>query len=120
MNFYTATAAEAHALLSEFGQRVTLTKNSAGAYNPATGSATVTSVAQSTVGAVLEFADGVTNFAGALVTKDSKRVLLSTVGIDAPAVDDTIAAGGKTYTVLQVKATRPAGVPVLYECMVQA
>lgn len=118
MNFYGATAKEATALLKEFGQQLTLSARSAGAYNPAAGVATVSEVTQIGTGALFDYG-GLTQINGTAIEANDKRLYLSVSGILPPQVDDYVIASGKKYAIKNVKTIAPAGVAVLYDCLLR-
>lgn len=122
MTFYSDMSDISDDLLGEFGQVVTITRNTVGAYDPATGSASVSTVTQIGNGAIFEYkmlANGVNQINGTLLQQGDKRLLLSTAGITAPKLDDKVLANGITYTIKNIKETSPAGSPVLYECLLR-
>ena len=110
---YAGMAATANELFAEFGQAVTITRRTSGAYAVATGIATVTSSTQRGTGAVFDWQNR--DIDGTLIRTGDKRLILSAVGITAPAVDDTVTIGGTVYTVKVVKPLAPAGTVVMYE-----
>jgi len=118
MSFYVDMAATAKELLTEFGQSVTLTRQTVGAYDPATGAAAVTTSAQTATGALFDYKNS--QIDGTLIVAGDRRLILSAVGITAPQVDDTITANGRTYTIKAVSETNPAGTAVIFTCNVRA
>lgn len=113
MSFYSALAADALALLEEFGQAVTLTRRTAGAYNPGSGAATVTETAQSGTGAVFDY--DARRIDGTQVLFGDKQLILAAVGITAPQVGDEVTVGGVEYAITAIKPLAPAGTVVIYE-----
>lgn len=114
------TAAE---LLEEFGQPVTLTSKTSGAYSPSTGAAVVTTDTQTVNAVVLDY--GSRDIDGTLIRAGDKRLLMApqtTAGDDltAPVVDDTVAVGSTTYTVKGIKTLSPAGTVVLFDCNIRS
>jgi hypothetical protein len=114
MSFYADMANTANDLLGEFGQAVTLTRQAAGAYNTATGAATVTTSVQTGIGAVFDY--GTRDIDGTLVKQGDKKLLLSAIGITAPVVDDTVTVNSVVYTITHIKTLSPAGTGVLITC----
>jgi hypothetical protein len=110
----TTTAKE---LLTEFGQSVTITKQTAGSYDPATGAATVTTSTQTATGALFDYKTH--QIDNTLILMGDRRLILSAVGITAPQIDDTVTANGKTYTIKAISETNPAGTVVIYTCNVR-
>jgi hypothetical protein len=124
MTFYTRLQNTAQKLLKGKGQSLTLTKITAGTYNPSTGGVTGgTTSTQLAYGAVFEY--GNKNIDGTLIKVGDKQLLLSAFKTDgtaltAPVVNDTVTIGGTTYTITQAKSSAPAGTVVLYDCNVRA
>jgi hypothetical protein len=124
MSIYTTAQKTANRLLKGKGQAITITRQSAGTYDPATGTSAVTTSTQKGWGAVLEYDTrqaGIFNAPGSLIQVGDKQLLLSPLNsagtaLTAPAVNDTATdASGKAYTITQVKPLSPGGTPVLYE-----
>lgn len=122
---YDEIADLADELIREFGQTVTVTMRSSGAYDPATGASTVTETTQTCTGAVFDYsliASGAQNADGSMILATDKQLLLSpytTAGaaITRPVPDGTrVTVGSTVYTVKNVKAVEPAGTPVMYDC----
>jgi hypothetical protein len=114
------TAAE---LLEEFGQSVTLTSKTSGAYSVSTGTAAVTTSTQTVSAVVLDY--GSRDIDGTLIRAGDKRLLMApqtTAGVDltAPVVDDIVAVGGTTYTIKGIKTISPAGTVVLFDCNIRS
>jgi hypothetical protein len=116
---YTKPAATALKLLTKFGRSVTLRKQTAGAYDPATSGATVTNTDYTGTGALFDFNERIlgTQFEnGTSVQMGDKYLLLASSGITvAPVPNDLLIFGSDTWTVLNVKIIAPAGTAVLYE-----
>ena len=112
---YAATAATAQRLLLRFGAVCTLRRVTAGAYDPATGSATTTVSELSTVAVVLDYPQRYVD--GTLIKQGDKQAFLDRSY--APAQGDELSWQGVTYQVVNYKAVSPAGVPVLYEAQLR-
>lgn len=112
---YPATAATATRLLERFGAAAVLVRTTTGAYDPATGSNTVTVANLATTAAVFaydqKYIDGTLILAG-------DQLAYCAPGV-TPKQGDSLAWNSKTYTVIAVKPTSPAGVPVLYEAQIR-
>ena len=118
-DFYTRMQATANKLLRGKGQTVTLSRNTAGAYDPATGTTPVTVTTQNGTGAIFDYNDK--NIDGVLILSGDKQLLLSAVNstgtaLTAPMVNDTVTAGGVVRTITRIKTLAPAGTTVLYDC----
>lgn len=111
---YTTSSATALRLLTKFGQAVTLRKQTAGAYDPSTGTATITQSDTAGNAVMLEFSDGERYQAGTTIQEGDKKALLNAVAV-TPAPNDLLIVGSATWTVLGVKTLAPAGTVVLYE-----
>jgi len=114
------TAAE---LLEEFGQSVTLTSKTSGAYSTATGATAVTTDTQTVNAVALDY--GSRDIDGTLIRAGDKRLLMApqtTAGDDltAPVVDDTVTVGGTVYTVKGIKTLSPAGTVILFDCNIRS
>ena len=120
MTFYTRLQATANRLLRGKGQSVTLTKVTAGTYDPTTGGFTGAGTStQTAYGAVFDY--GAKQIDGTLIKAGDKQLLLSAVKTDgtaliAPALGDTVTVGGVTYTLVEpLKEVNPAGTVVLFD-----
>ncbi len=114
---YKVIAATSQAVIKEFGQQVVMVSKVAGAYDPATGSASVTSSVKTGYGVVLDY--GVKNIDGELIKAGDKQLLLSTSGITTPTVNDVATIGSDLYTITMVKTLSPAGTPLLFDCNIR-
>lgn len=117
MSFYADMAIVANSSLSEYGQTVTISVKSIGAYNPATGNATVTVSTQQVKGVVLPI--GAKDIDGTLIHQGDQKLLLSMVGVTPPHVGDTVAVGSTSYTITFIKLLTPSGINVLCECYIR-
>jgi len=120
MTFYTRLQATANRLLRGKGQSLTLTRITAGTYDPATGGMTgATTSTQSAYGAIFDY--GAKQIDGTLIKAGDKQLLLSAFKTDgaaltAPVLGDTVSIGGVTYTLVEpLKEVNPAGTVVLFD-----
>ena len=113
MSIYTRANVTANNILSKLGQSVMLTHKTAGSYNPATGTASNSDSQETGTGAVFDY--GTKDVDGKLILQGDKQLLLSTQGITAPKVKDTVTIAGLVYSVESVSTLSPAGTVVLYE-----
>lgn len=113
---YAGSAATALKLLQNFGQAVTLRKQTAGAYDPATGSATVTTADHAGTGVLLDYklVNSGQMLENSMVQAGDKKLLLAPDIAATPEPDDLVIAQG-TWRIVNVKAVNPAGTVVLYE-----
>jgi hypothetical protein len=119
MDFYSRMQQTANKMLQGKGQAVTITRQVSGAYDPATGTATVTTTVQNGYGAIFDYSDK--NVDGVLILSGDKQLLLSAVNstgtaLTAPEVNDTVTAGGMVRTITRIKALSPAGTTVMFDC----
>jgi len=111
----------ADAMIAKFGQAVTLTRRSAGAYDVATSSAAVSETTQTGKGVILPLA-GYRKADGKVIVHGDETLLLSALASDgtalAPSVNDKLTdAGGATYLVTVVDPLRPAGLAIIWDCV---
>jgi hypothetical protein len=122
MEFYSKMQATANRLLKGKGQEITLTRQAAGAYDPATGTAAVTTTTQTAYGAMFEYGDK--NIDGVLIKEGDKQLLLSALNsagtaLVAPQLNDTVTINTVVYTVVRIKPLSPAGTTVLFDCTIR-
>jgi hypothetical protein len=120
MTFYTRLQNTAQKLLKGKGQSITLTKVTAGTYNPATGAMTGTTTStQTAYGAIFDY--GAKQIDGTLIKAGDKQLLLSAFKTDgtaltAPVLGDTVTISSIVYTLVEpLKTISPAGTVVLYD-----
>ena len=118
--FYDEMADVALELIAEFGQAGTLTSVTEGEYDPVTGfgtdPVTLTQTGQLVLLDYTAQEAGIINAAGSLVQQGDKKIMLAAKGLDwEPTMTTTIDAGGFTWAITGIKATNPAGTPLLYE-----
>ena len=112
---YPATAATATRLLERFGASCTLVRTTTGAYDPATGQASVTTESLTTTAAV--FAYDQKYIEGTLILQGDQLAYCAPA--TEPKQGDSFVWAGVTHTVIAVKPTSPAGVPVLFEAQLR-
>lgn len=115
----------AHRMIAARGQAVTLTREASGAYNPATGTATITETTQTGKGVILPLA-GYRRVDGVHIIAGDETLLLSALASDgtaltAPLPGDvlTLADGTTKYTFTTVNPLRPAGLDIILDCVVR-
>jgi hypothetical protein len=114
MTFYSEMADVADDLIIEFGQTVTHRVQSGTAYDPDTGSSSVSYVDSDGHGCMVEFDKDVID--GTKVRIGDKLCLLSPIGVTEPKDGDKIVIGSETWSVVPpVSVVAPAGVACLYE-----
>ena len=117
MSFYSETAADATGAIREFGQTVTITHLTAGAYNPATGAVSNTSTVQT--GTAVELDYNVSEIDGVLIQRGDKKLLVAVSGITVIEPNDTCTVGAVVYLIKNVKPLSPGGIVLLYEVQVR-
>lgn len=118
MTFYSDLAADAHDMIVEFGQTMTLKRLTPGAYDPATGTLTNTTTTETATGVELDYTSS--EIDGTVILRGDRKLILSTTGIGAPKVDDTVTIGTTVYTLKNVQPLSPGGTVVIYTCQVRA
>jgi hypothetical protein len=121
---YAKPKANATKMLTRYGQSLTITHHSVGAYDVSLGTATDTTITQTGIGVIFEWGQqgstpsyGQSNIPGTLIADGDKQMYLSTVGITIPHVNDNVTdVNGVVYIIKMIKPLMPAGVSVLYEC----
>lgn len=101
-------------LINKYGASVTYTQVTAGAYNPATSSATPTTVA-STVKAVVETFAGTHFFSELIIAGDKKFTCPASSFSSEPKPGDTVTLDSIVYTVVAVKAIFSGALAAIYE-----
>lgn len=119
-----AQRASADRLLGSKGQAITITRRAAGSYDTATGLAALVKTSQTGKGVILDFAAGVRNREGSTVLANDRQLYLSAVASDGtaltpPQVDDFVTAGGHDFVVTEVSSLAPAGLTIMYTCIVR-
>ena len=113
---YANTAATAQRLLARFGAAATLKRISGSAYDPATGTTVPTYTDHATTAAVFAYPQKYVD--GTLIRQGDQLAYCDPSVV--PVAGDTFTWQGVTLTIISVKPTSPAGVPVLYEAQVRA
>lgn len=113
---YASIAADAAAILEEFGSEGTLTRKAAGTYDPATGSATPSETTSDVTACVFPYADRFVD--GTLITSKDRQAFIA-ADVAEPREGDQFEWGAEVFTVMSVKNLAPARVGVLYEARVR-
>ena len=117
MSFYTGMAATADRLIRKYGAPTTLKRSTSGAYDPNTGTASVTLTSQTVQAVVFNYDQKY--IVGTEIRSDDKQVYLSAVGVNPPLPGDIFSWQGQDFTVITAKPLAPSGVQVLYEMQVR-
>ena len=111
--FYSDLAATALRLLTDKGQQVTFSRETATAFNPVVGSSGAPVISTFTAyGAAFDY--NKSEIDGTLVKRGDIRFLMN-ASATAPALGDTVIIDSITYRVMNVKPTSPGGTVVIYE-----
>lgn len=117
MTFYTDMQATASSLLTNYGQNLTFSRETPGAYDPATGTTgTATTSSYSAYGVALNYR----NFEidGERILQGDRQLTIQNVSTE-PKINDTVELDSTTYTVLSVMAMNPAGTNLVYKLQVR-
>lgn len=121
---YGESQDDAEELIAEFGQAVTITRSTAGAYNTASGTAALTPTTENGTGAEVAFTEQA--IAGTLVQGGDKKLLVSPLKTDGTALtkpqadtDTVTLLDGSVWTVKAVDTLAPAGVNVLFTLLLR-
>lgn len=110
-DFYTDLAAVATRLLTDKGQKVTLSRETSSSFNPATGVNTTATSTFSGYGAAFDYNHN--EIDGDLIKKGDIRFILEAT-TTVPLAGDITTIDSVIYRVMSVKKTSPAGTPVMY------
>ncbi len=121
-----AQRSSADRMIDAKGQTVTIAGTVGGTYVPGTGTVTgATPTSQTGKGVILPLA-GYRKVDGALIVAGDETLLLSALNsagapLTEPAVDEvlTLADGTTKYTFVMVNALSPAGLGIIYDCVVR-
>jgi hypothetical protein len=113
---YTSAAADALAVLNEFGASATLTSTTAGTYDPAAGTSTPADATSTVQAVVFPYKDR--HIDGTLVQLGDQQAFLAAGGT-APRPGDSLTWQSTVYRIERVKVLAPAGTTVLYEAQLR-
>lgn len=111
-------------LIEAKGQVITLTRRAPSAYDPATGTSAITLTTQTGKGVILPLSPMTKANASNIVAGDQQMLLssLNSTGgvLTVPHVDDTATlANGEVVSIVSVDPLSPAGLDILYDCVVR-
>lgn len=118
-----AQRSSAHDLIAAKGQAVTLTRQAAGTYDPATGAAAITTSTQAGKGVILPLSPMRKN--GDSIVEGDQAMLLSGLNaagtaLTAPKVSDTVTdSNSKVWTLIGIEPLAPAGLSIIYDCVIR-
>jgi uncharacterized protein with GYD domain len=116
MTFYSEMAAEAKALLAEFGQSITIVTTTQGTYDVNTGTTSDSTVTQTGLKAVItKYKTG--EIDGTKIQQGDCKVIVESAA--TPTVNSTVTAGSITYTVIDFEQIAPSGETVIWKLQVR-
>lgn len=120
MAFYDDMATVALELISEFGQTAVLDDVTPGTYDPITGETTgdvaVTQPAQLILLDYTLQESGAKYAEGSQVLTGDKKILIAAKGLEwEPELTTTVTADGAFWRAVNIKVSKPAGTPLVYE-----
>ena len=119
-DFYGDVAMVALDMIAQFGQRITLRNITPGAYDPSTGTQAPDIITEQPAVAMLVEYKGFEFQTGTLIQQGDKKLKVPALGLEWPPDMKTKAIiADKAWSVVNVKAINPAGVPILYELQVR-
>lgn len=107
-------------LLRDTGKTYTLARVAAGAYNPATGAAALTTTQSTFVGKLISYRDA--DIDGALIQRGDRRLLIaaaSLAGGVVPQTDDRVSGDGAEMMIVSVQKIEEGASVVIYACQVR-
>lgn len=119
-----AQRSTANRLIADKGLAVTLTRQAAGTYDPATGAPAIATTTQTGKGVILPFAAGLRHAGGSNIVQGDKQLLLSAINsagspLTPPALDDKVTAAGVDYVITEIAPLAPAGLNIMFDCTVR-
>lgn len=118
MSCYIEDQETASALIAEYGVLMTLSQETAGGYDPATGSLTTSTNTYPAYGVKLGYKRP--DIDGTLVKVGDMKVLLSVDGLTVePSTTDTLTIGGIDWKILRVDPLEPGDTTIMYTLQVR-
>lgn len=112
-------AASIRQTLRDKGQAMTLTRVSAGTYDPVAGTTTGSTTSTYTVyGITTSYAKGLTNRPDSLILSGDKQAMIDAVSV-VPLPGDTLTIKGVVWQVIAVDAVEPDGTAYIYKAQVR-
>lgn len=108
---YAKSAKTALSLLTKFGATATIRKQTSGAYDPATGGATVTTADYSVKAVLLHYSGNEAaqvNQSETLIELNDRKIIMQATTV-SPDVSDLVIFGDTTYRIIRVKTLKPNG-----------
>lgn len=121
----TAQRSRAHDAIARKGQAITIAGSTGGTYVPGGTVTGATPTSQTGKGVILPLA-GYRKVDGANIIAGDETLLLSALQTNGSALDEpevgsvlTLADGTTKYTFVMVNPLRPAGLDIIYDCVVR-
>ena len=109
--FYNSIAATASKLITKFGAVGEIKRTTGGSINPVTGAiATGTTVTYTPNTIVQKYADELVD--GARILSSDRMIILDNT--IEPVSTDTITIGGENWSIVSIRESNPAGIPLVY------
>lgn len=109
---------DAYAALKYDGMAMTFSRNVQGAYDPAIGTVTNTTLSYATYGIITEYR----NFEidGTVIKQGDKRIIIGIpAGMPEPIQDDNLIIGGVTWAVKQCNPVMPSGTSIIFKLQIR-
>jgi hypothetical protein len=120
---YAPLAATARALLAEFGQEVTLTRTTAGTYDPVTGTtsgaATDTETAYAAILPVGSNEVGQAMGEGNMIRSDDRKAIIEATDAAVSELQTLTDAAGVVWNIEVVNPVAPSGEAVIYKAILR-
>jgi hypothetical protein len=104
--------------LEKKGRAMTLSRTTAGTYNPVTGGSTPTTATYTVHGITTSYGYNAYNDSNTLIQKGDKQAIFE-AGILEPIPSDTLTIQGIIWKVISVDTINPAGTDLLYKCQIR-
>ena len=109
--FYSQMADTASRLITQFGQSITIKRNTGGSVHPVTGVVTAGTTASLTAKGILKaYPDNLID--GTRITKSDRMLILDDSQV--PVMTDKITVQSQDWNIEDITTSNPAGVPLVY------
>lgn len=115
---YSSLAATALRQIADKGRNVTLRRDAAGTYNPASDTFTAGDEDNETVKAVItDYHDR--QIDGEIIMRGDRRAIIAASGLTAPDKGDVIVDGSDQYRIINIETVKPGDTALLYKLQVR-
>lgn len=105
-------------LIDDIGRAITLRKNTAGVYNPATSAATNTTADHAAKGLLLDYHNRERD--GTQIKAGDRKAVFKVLGLTGvPAQGDFVIADTKEYRIIDVRIIEESGAAIAYICQIR-